>query len=833
MADTEASPYRIAQQFGNAPPRIVGFKFNDVDADGFADPGEAGVPNVTFILNDLATGAELARTTTDANGNFSFINLVPGTYTVTEQVPDGRFPTTPNPVFVTITNTDARVLFGNSTTPGGTIIGCKYLDIDGDGFRDGDEPGIKNVRIYIDENDNGIFDAGELDTLTDENGEWRFFVEPGKYRIREERVNGPTTEPLEADFYQSTPPGNIPVLDVELAAGQVFACAQVGNAPLYQVDVEKFEDANRNGVRDAGERGLERVPFILDFNRDGRWQPAEEPIVATDVNGFARFTDVRAGSYAVLEVFANQLPGGLLPASLGGGNPGNLGFPVATTQNPVEVSVPGSSRVRFQGSISEEIPLLVADPDYALDVEDPKFIDLNGDSVQNPGEESIPVTGVRPIFADLPNSVVTPQPSVIFTSVPASGLPGSGVGNTRPNINIFKFADQDGDGFYEPARGDVPVQGVTVFLDVNGDGVLQAETEPTRVTNVEGRAAFTNLEPGNYTVIEQPQAGFSPSTSPVVQFSLNTQDANVFFGNTPNSRITGCKFEDFNQNGYRDGNEPAIAGTTIFIDLNGDGTLSADEPNTVSDQFGRWEFNNLSPGIYRIREVVPAGFFQTTQFVDVVLGPNQTFTCTLVGNSQRYDLFVPKFRDDNRNGTQDGTQDGGEPPLVDIPFTLDLNRNGRYDPATEPLVRTDANGIATFTDLQPGTYAILEVFDPSVPNPFPIPTGPNPVNYTVPGPNATPVSQRIAATPAPTTTDTLTGATTQTSSVTDSDVLLSGGNSATQLSSGFELLAPDSGAATLETPELAAVSSLTVIPTDPNAKDQDLLLGAPQAAQVF
>jgi hypothetical protein len=104
-----------------------------------------------------------------------------------------------------------------------------------------------------------------------------------------------------------------------------------------------------------------------------------------------------------------------------------------------------------------------------------------------------------------------------------------------------------------------------------------------------------------------------------------------------------------------------------------------------------------------------------------------------VGNGQFFNLRVPKFRDDNRNGLQDE----GEPPLQDIPFTLDLNRNGRYDAGTEPLVRTDAEGIALFTNLAAGNYSVLEVFNaPGVPNPFPIPTGPNPVTFAVPGPNA-------------------------------------------------------------------------------------------------
>jgi len=261
------------------------------------------------------------------------------------------------------------------------------------------------------------------------------------------------------------------------------------------------------------------------------------------------------------------------------------------------------------------------------------------------------------------------------------------------------------------------------------------------------------LEPGSYTVREVVPAGFSPSTSAVVPLTLSTQDANVTFANTPNSNITGCKFEDFNLNGYRDGNEPAISGVTVYLDTNNNGALDGGEASTTSNQFGTFAFNNLAPGTYNLREVVPPGYFQTTQPLNILLGPNQTFTCALIGDSRRYDLLVPKFRDDNRNGIQDG----GEPPLANIPFTLDLNRNARYDAATEPLVRTDANGIALFPNLVPGNYSVLEVFDASVNNPFPIPTGPNPVNFNVPGPSTVPTAAPTGgATGTPAPTDPLT-----------------------------------------------------------------------------
>ena len=74
--------------FGLVAPATIGDRvWNDADGNG-ADNGEPGVPGVTVILKD-ANGVEVGRTTTDANGNYRFAGLVPGTYTVDIEVPAG------------------------------------------------------------------------------------------------------------------------------------------------------------------------------------------------------------------------------------------------------------------------------------------------------------------------------------------------------------------------------------------------------------------------------------------------------------------------------------------------------------------------------------------------------------------------------------------------------------------------------------------------------------------------------------------------------------------------------------------------------------------------
>lgn len=856
---------------GNAPLAILGIKFNDLNADGIRQSGEPGLRDIPILLEPAATsngvfnlnsGEALANS--DVNGAFSFTNLAPGNYRLTETViPTGFRATTPNPLNATVVDRNVNVLFGNTGTPDSRIVGCKYLDLDNDGFRDGDEPGIKNVRIYLDLNGNGQREAGEPNTITGKNGAWSFNVAAGTYKVREERIrpevnNGlriedrsfpPLAEPLETnDFLQSTPPDNVPALDVTVRAGETFACAQVGNTPLYQIEVNKFQDLDRSGSRNVINGSLEPpvnlVPFILDLNKNGRWDQASEPIQLTGRStdrgivrdGVAVFGDLLADNYSVLEIFPQTLSRDLLPAGtvlppelvIAGRTdvfrPANFNLPVATTGNPTLVSAPGP-QARFQGTISREQPLLVADPLYTLRGNDPRFVDTNFDGIQNVGERSIAATGERPIFANTPVAVREPSPPLLsFSAVrPNSGNDlNSPVGNTRPNITVFKYNDLNGNRRFEPEQGEAGINGVQVFLDLNNDGRFQAG-EPTRTTQDlspgvrpeivgsarAGRTLFDNLAPGNYSVREIVPAGFSPSTADNVSVTLSGQDANVTFANTPNSKITGCKFEDFNQNGYRDGNEPAIANVTIFIDTNRDGVLQASEPTTTSDRFGTFTFGNLRPGSYSVREVTPPGFFQTTQPLDISLGPNQVFTCALVGNSRFYDLRVPKFNDSNRNGVRDTN----ELPLAGIPFVLDLNKNGRFDAATETVVRTDADGIALFTDLLPDTYSVLEVFnDPTVTNPFPIATGPNPVSFEVPGPNSVPSPARPS----------------QTRTGSSLDPLTEGGLDATVKASSIDtslIAGENAGISFVDDMSLSrTASALTfVLPED----QKDLLLGAP------
>ncbi|MBT6157333.1 MAG: hypothetical protein HOH82_21965, partial [Planctomycetaceae bacterium] len=86
----------------------------------------------------------------------------------------------------TITGID----FGNQEA--GEIRGTKFNDLDGDGVRDAGEPGIEGVIVFLDDNNNGVFDsATELYAITDADGNYAITdVPPGSRLVRESAFVG-------------------------------------------------------------------------------------------------------------------------------------------------------------------------------------------------------------------------------------------------------------------------------------------------------------------------------------------------------------------------------------------------------------------------------------------------------------------------------------------------------------------------------------------------------------------------------------------------------------------------------------------------------------------
>jgi len=212
---------------------IAGQKFNDLDADGIKESGEYGLQGWDVFLDannngEWNTGER--KTVTDILGNYSLTSLAKGTYHVREVPQDGWQQTMPPTEFCSpmvpsaaydVTLSSGQVLTGQDfgNTQKATISGLKWYDADGDGFVDGTEARLSGWEIYLDTNNNGVWNTGEPKTTTRSDGCYRFInLTPGTYRVREVPQTG---------WQQTWPTSGY--YTVTLAAGQWFSEGYFGN----------------------------------------------------------------------------------------------------------------------------------------------------------------------------------------------------------------------------------------------------------------------------------------------------------------------------------------------------------------------------------------------------------------------------------------------------------------------------------------------------------------------------------------------------------------------------------------------------------------------------
>jgi subtilisin-like proprotein convertase family protein len=115
------------------------------------------------------TGSERSIVT-DSNGNYSFEDLPPGVYNVKEVLQEGWDQTLGQPPVTVSSGGRVRdVNFGNregaNQPDPGSIAGQVWNDLNGDGVKDGGEPGLPNWTIYVDGNDNNQFDTDAVKTV--------------------------------------------------------------------------------------------------------------------------------------------------------------------------------------------------------------------------------------------------------------------------------------------------------------------------------------------------------------------------------------------------------------------------------------------------------------------------------------------------------------------------------------------------------------------------------------------------------------------------------------------------------------------------------------------
>ena len=197
---SQVSAYVMVRQNGNTVgilnntslPQINGTVWNDLDNNGTRNNGEQGLSNWRVYLDQNRNNqwdSNEQSTFTNSLGNYSFTGLNPNNnYYVAVQGLNGwdkTFPSGNNySVGTAFNQTTNNLNFGFRAA--GNIEGIKWKDLNNDGIKSNNEPGFSGQLIYIDKNQNGQLDAGDISTTTDDNGFYSFEgLAPGNYTISE------------------------------------------------------------------------------------------------------------------------------------------------------------------------------------------------------------------------------------------------------------------------------------------------------------------------------------------------------------------------------------------------------------------------------------------------------------------------------------------------------------------------------------------------------------------------------------------------------------------------------------------------------------------------
>lgn len=270
---------------------ICGTKFNDLNGNGvWENPPEPGLPNWVIQLN-AGTGGFITATT-DANGGYCFDGLADGQYTVSEENQPGwqqTFPVDPagGPGVwdITLQLGQGRdgIDFGNSLGGGhGTgIHGAKFYDANSNHIWDIYEHGLPGWVIEL----HGL--TTTLTTTTNASGHYWFMGIPtGTYTITEQLQTGwVQTFPVSPTYHT-----------VNYVPSQAIEHQDFGNdAPPGEIHGQKFHDQDGDGVKDAGEPGLQG--WTIQIQGNGYFSST-----LTDAQGNYWFMGLAPGNYSVTEL---------------------------------------------------------------------------------------------------------------------------------------------------------------------------------------------------------------------------------------------------------------------------------------------------------------------------------------------------------------------------------------------------------------------------------------------------------------------------------------------------------------------------------------------------
>ena len=692
---TAAAPNVTKIDFAFVKPVSLGnFVWFDANKDGIQDADEVGVAGVTVTLDgqldmDVVVDADgnlVKPLTTDANGKYVFTNLLPSDYGVTFTFPFGYYETVRTAGDDRSVDSDGaqtwlRLKQGQDDMTvdlgliaDGTIGDTLFWDVDNNG---GSEPSgadkpLAGVTVKL----TYTTPAGvekTLTTVTDENGKYSFKdLAPGDYVVTVDKASLATVCP------ECTAQTHAPSGDLTASEGQELSLTS---------KVTLSPGAMTNNAQDWAFTGVANMAIVKAIA-----DPVEVP-----AGGFTPGTSV---TYTL----------------------------TVTNEGPSP-----ATGVVAQDKLPSGVTFVSAQGDGTYDAASGKW-DLSTEVIEKGATRTLRITVT--IDASAAGSVVTNTATIEKQDQIGDKKPDNT--SSVPLTAGYTIAGKlynDADASFNSSDSEAPYAGVTVaLLKKDGTPVLDKDGNPmTAVTDAEGKYSFVGLPLGEYTVsVVDPTSGPLAGTKPTEAYTgryKTTADVtiaeatgsviDVNFGFVKPASVGDYTWMDVNRDGLQDADEPALPGVTVTL-TRADGSAVTDASGNpvaavTTDANGKYVFENLLPGEYKVSFQAPAGYEATTSeagddraadsngaSASVTLAQGQTDDTIDFGAVGTGVIGDQLFVDVNQNGGN--APDAGDKVLPGVKVTLTWTGPGGITRTYETT--TDADGKYKFENLLPGEYKV-------------------------------------------------------------------------------------------------------------------------------
>ncbi|MDP6542587.1 MAG: SdrD B-like domain-containing protein [Phycisphaerae bacterium] len=565
----------------------------------------------------------------------------------------------------------------------GTIAGQLWNDFDADGVNDASESGLNDWIIELTD----LADGATTTTATADGGLYSFdALPPGNYEVRQIDQSGWVR-------IHPTGPSYHAIELIDDALGIDFGNVQPGS-----ISGVKFDDLDGDGVKDAGEPGLNGWTIELVDSSSGL--VINTAVTATDaVDGEYVFTDVIPGDYEVREI----------------------------AQAGWVQTFPATSTYSLTLSGGDDL----ADRDFGntrpASVSGQKFDDFNANGLRDPGEPGL--DGCTIELVDATTGLVVD--TAVTTSI---DLDESGDIDPESESGLYSFT------VLNPVP--VPVESYTSTIDnILGTGFYRGHAKWLSTGSVDdaynGTAhryrgtlynawwVFEDLPAGSYQVWTSWGTPTLPAWSdvPYVVYEGGTVVSGKYQAGTSKGTFVADQTElptDLQADGvWWKSLGTHVVERRLAVEIHGpQGVPSGLPVDEIPFAFADAVHIEGVLLNYIIREVNQPGWVQSFpagQRYGVGLEYGQSIPGKDFGNYQLASISGQKFEDLDGDGVKDTGElglDGWTIELVDpatgdvietqVTASLDVDESGAIDPETEM-------GLYSFEDLIPGDYELREV----------------------------------------------------------------------------------------------------------------------------